>query len=166
VNGSLVSLEEYLNSSSSPDREYVDGVVRERNAGERAHSKVESNFIMALASRYSDLCVWPILRVRTAPTRIRLPDICVTLEDPRTDIFEAPPFICIEILSRRDEKGDLLGKLDEYAAMGVAHIWVVDPSRRTACTYRNRELVEVTGGRFETEEPEISVPLEEVFHDL
>jgi hypothetical protein len=32
----LVALEEYLNTSYSPDREYVDGVVVERNVGGRA----------------------------------------------------------------------------------------------------------------------------------
>jgi Uma2 family endonuclease len=166
MNAALVSLEEYLDSSYSPDREYVDGVVREINVGERAHSKVQSNFVFFLRQRYPHLGVWPELRVRTAPSRIRLPDICVTLEDPGTDVFETPPFICIEILSRRDERSDLLKKLEEYAAMGVQHIWVADPRRRKAFTYRNRELVEVTGGQFETKEPEIVLPLDEVFHDL
>src|ERR1051326_4137326 len=35
--GTLVTLEEYLNTAYSPDREYVDGVVVERNVGERPH---------------------------------------------------------------------------------------------------------------------------------
>lgn len=166
MNAALVSLGEYLNSSYSPDREYVDGVVREINVGERPHSKVQFNFIKALARRYPYLGIWPEQRVRTCASRIRLPDVCVTLEDPRTDTFETAPFICIEILSRRDEKNDLLEKLEEYAAMGVRNIWVADPRRLKAYTYRNKGLEEVTGGRFQTEEPETSLPLDEVFADL
>ena len=50
--------------------------------------------------------------------------------------------------------------------MGVKHNWVVDPRRRKAYTYRNRKLEEVTGGRFETEQGEIVLPLDEVFLDL
>jgi hypothetical protein len=35
MNTTLVSLQEYLDTAYSPDREYVDGVVVERQAGER-----------------------------------------------------------------------------------------------------------------------------------
>ena len=34
----LVPVDEYLNSSYSPDMEYVDGVLVERNVGTPAHS--------------------------------------------------------------------------------------------------------------------------------
>ena len=34
----LVSLEEYLDTAYSPDREYVDGAIVERHVGERPHS--------------------------------------------------------------------------------------------------------------------------------
>jgi Uma2 family endonuclease len=88
------------------------------------------------------------------------------LEDPRTDILEAPPLICIEILSPADSMCDLMKKLEEYAAMGVRNIWVVDPRRRKAYTYRNRKLEEVAEGRLETEQPKIVLPLDEVFLDL
>jgi Uma2 family endonuclease len=30
-----------------------------------------------------------------------VPDMCVILEDPRTDVFETPPLLVIEILSQR-----------------------------------------------------------------
>ena len=77
--GALVSLEEYLNTSYSPDREYVDGVVVERDVGEKPHSCVQSNLVFYLRQRYPLLFVWPEQRVRTSARRTRIPDVCVTL---------------------------------------------------------------------------------------
>src|ERR1700724_3647011 len=124
----LVSLEEYLNTAYSPDREYVDGIVVERHVGERPHSLVQSNIVFTLRQRYAKLFVWPEQRVRTIPNRrSRIPDVCVTAEDPGKDVFETAPLIAIEILSRRDEMSEVLEKLDEYRAFGVPHVWVIDP---------------------------------------
>ena len=39
--GTLVSVEEYLNTSYSPDCDYVDGEVLERNWGEWNHSELQ-----------------------------------------------------------------------------------------------------------------------------
>lgn len=41
--GTLISVQEYLSTSYSPDREYVDGVVVERNLGERDHSRLQTD---------------------------------------------------------------------------------------------------------------------------
>ncbi len=126
----LVPLEEYLNTSYDPDREYVDGVVKERNAGEYPHSAVQSNFGYFLRQRYPRLRVLPEQRVRTTKSRTRIPDVIVVLERPKSRVIEAAPLICIEILSACDTMTDLMERLEEYAAMGVIHIWVADPSRR------------------------------------
>jgi hypothetical protein len=40
--GSLVSIQEYLNTSYRPDRDYVDGVVLERNFGEYDHARLQT----------------------------------------------------------------------------------------------------------------------------
>ena len=78
----LVSLEEYLNTSYSPDREYVEGVLKEIQVGERPHSKVQANLIHFLMQGDPHLCGWPGQRVLTSRARTRLPDVCVNLEDP------------------------------------------------------------------------------------
>jgi Uma2 family endonuclease len=162
-----VSLEEYLNTSYSPDREYVDGVVVERHVGERPHSLVQSNIVFFLRQRYPHLFVWPEQRVRTVPgRRSRIPDVCVTLEDPQTDIFETPPFLAIEILSRRDEMSDLLEKLAEYETFGVPNTWVVDPRRRKVFTYGGSRLEEVDADALATGDGQIRLPAEEIFRGL
>jgi Uma2 family endonuclease len=161
----LVSLDEYLDTAYSPDREYVDGVVVERNVGERPHSRTQSNFDFFFRQNYAHLFTWPEQRLRTVPgRRSRVPDVCVTLQDPKIDVFEDPPFLVIEILSKRDEMGEVLEKLAEYEAFGVPHIWLVDPRRRKAFTYGSGRLEEVRAEALVA--GEIALPLVEVFRGL
>ena len=122
-------------------------------------------FVYYLRLRHLHLYVWPEQRLRTSPNRIRIPDVCVTLEDPGIDVFEAPPLVCVEILSPRDELSNVLEKLEEYAAPGVAHIWIVDPRRRKAFAYSSGRLEEVTGSELTTGAA-VSIPLPDVFARL
>jgi len=161
----LAPIEEYLETDYSPDREFVDGTVVERHVGEQPHSFVQCNLIFFLRSRYPDLFIWPEQRVRTTRNRCRIPDVCVTAQRPPTDVFETPPLICIEILSRRDEISNVLEKLEEYAAAGVRYIWVVDPRRKKAFYY-DGGLREVTSVFATTEEPLVELPLADVFLGL
>ena len=100
--------------------------------------------------------MWPILRVHTAPTRVRAPDACASWEDPCTDIMEVAPLVCIEVISPEDRFTDLMEKLDEYVAMGVKYNWIVDPWRRKAYAYRRGSLEAVTD-RFEADDAGISL---------
>jgi Uma2 family endonuclease len=166
MNAVLAQIEEYLETDYSPDREFVDGTVVERHVGDRSHSLVQGNVHYSLRSHYPGLFIWPEQRVRTTPSRCRIPDVCVTAQDPLTDVFETPPLICIEILSRRDEISNVLEKLEEYAAAGVRYIWVVDPRRRKAFYY-DGGLREVTSSVLATTgEPLVELPLADVFLGL
>lgn len=40
--GTLISVEEYLGTCYRPDREYLEGQVKERNLGEYNHARLES----------------------------------------------------------------------------------------------------------------------------
>ncbi|MGA3241029.1 MAG: Uma2 family endonuclease [Bryobacteraceae bacterium] len=166
MNAVLAQIEEYLDTDYSPDREFVDGMVVERHVGDRGHSRVQFNVIFSLGNRFPKLFIWPEQRVRTTRNRRRIPDVCVTTQDPFTDVFETPPLICIEILSRRDEMSDVLEKLEEYAAAGVRYIWIVDPRLKKAFFY-DGGLREVTSGVLVTaDEPVVELPLAEVFRDI
>jgi Uma2 family endonuclease len=165
MNAVLAPIEEYLETDYSPDREFVDGAVVERHVGEKSHSKVQCNLIFFLRSCYPNIFVWPEQRVRTTRNRCRIPDVCVTVQEPPTEVFETPPLICIEILSRRDEISNVLEKLEEYAAAGVRYIWVVDPRRKKAFTY-DGALREVASVFATTEDPLVELPLADVFRGL
>jgi Uma2 family endonuclease len=143
----------------------VDGVVVERHVGERPHSRVQSNPIVGFRQRYEHLFAWPEQRLRTVPDRrSRVPDVCVTLEDPQIDVFEEPPFLVIEILSKRDEMSTVLEKLAEYEEFGVPHIWLIDPRRKKAYTYEQGRQEGVM--REALIAGDIQLPLEEVFRGL
>jgi len=164
--GVLISLEQYLATDYSPDREFVDGVVLERHVGELPHSLVQRNLVLVLCQRYPHLFVLPELRVRTVSGRCRIPDVCVTLERPSTDVLEDAPFLAIEILSRRDEMTEVLEKLEEYVEAGVANVWLVDPRKKRIYTFTAHRLEEVLDSQAVTEPPHIRLELDEVFRGL
>ena len=89
--GTLISVEEYLNTSYDPDVEYVDGVLVKRNVGKWLHSLVQRNIILALGRDYPDLLAVPELRVQISAGRYRIPDICVVLGPPAAEILTEAP---------------------------------------------------------------------------
>src|ERR1017187_1279438 len=46
-----ISVAEYLNTSYSPDREYRDGYVLERNLGDKEHSRLQARLAQYLGRR-------------------------------------------------------------------------------------------------------------------
>src|SRR5712671_4676595 len=118
----LVSVEEYLNTSYSPDCEYVEGKILERNLGEFDHSRLQINLGTYLRIREKE---WGILavteqRVQVKSDRFRVPDVCVVAgARPSEQIYTRPPFLCVEILSKEDRMTDVLMKVDEYLTFGV-----------------------------------------------
>src|SRR6266581_8642615 len=98
----LISVEEYLNTSYDPDVEYVDGVLVERNVGDWLHSLTQRNILVALTVRYPQVYAVPGLRSQTRTTRYRLPDVCVLLAAPKTKYLPDAAFLAIEILSEDD----------------------------------------------------------------
>ena len=114
--GALISVEEYLNTSYDPDCDYVDGRVVERNLGELDHSDLQGEIVFYFRARRKQwrLHAFPEQRVQVSATRFRIPDICVTVgPKPTEQIFRTPPFLAIEILSKKDRKGDVLERIEE-----------------------------------------------------
>jgi Uma2 family endonuclease len=55
-----------------------------------------------------------------------------------------PPMLVIAILSKDDRYHDLMEKLEEYRAWGVANIWVVDPLAKRFSVYTELGLQNVS----------------------
>src|SRR5277367_1182276 len=130
----LISVEEYLSSSYEPDCDYVDGHIEERNLGESAHATLQLRIGAYLLTHYERVgaVVGTEWRIRVSPARIRIPDVCVFLVDPREEVPTKPPFICIEVLSPEDRMGRVEKRIGDFLAMGVPYVWVLDPETKQA----------------------------------
>jgi Uma2 family endonuclease len=166
IDEGLISVREYLRTSYSPDREYVDGRIVERNLGEKEHSLLQKYFILLFGFHEDDwgVVVYPELRTQVALTSFRIPDVLVVTAGVEFErLLETPPLIAIEILSPRDEWGDVQEKIDEYVAFGVENIWVLDPIRRRAWTADAAGLHSVESGELSVSGTPIRVSLSEAF---
>jgi Uma2 family endonuclease len=163
--GTLVSVEEYLRTSYSPDMEYVDGALVEINVGDLVHSLVQSNLVYFLRSKYPNIEVLPEVRSRTTETRFRLPDVAVLLRRQEGRFIAEAPYIAIEILSEEDRMSRVIEKLKEYAAMGVPNIWVFDPRLKQMFRFHENCLQEIEGDTIPTGEPRIELTRDEIFQD-
>lgn len=85
---------------------------------------------------------------------------------PRDRIFSTPPFLVIEILSLEDRMSRVRRKIDEYLSFGVAYVWLVDPEARRADVYMQSSIYEAKDLVLRTEDPNIEVPLTELFRAL
>ena len=137
IDETFVSVREYLNTSYSPDCEYVDGRVVERNVGEKEHSLLQKYFTMLFGFNEAawGVVVYPELRTQVGSTKYRVPDVLVVRAGVEFEhVLDQPPLIAIEILSPRDTLSGLQEKIDEYLAFRTEHIWVFDPIRRLVWT--------------------------------
>ena len=169
IEQTFVSVREYLATSYSPDREYVDGQIVERNLGEKEHSLLQKYFtiLFGLQEEAWGVAVYPGLRTHVAATILRVPDVLVVSAGMEFDrILEVPPLISIKILSPEDKWSDVVKKTEEYVAFGIENIWIVDPIRRRAWTADSRGLHPVNDGTLSVSETPIRIVLSEAFAKL
>ena len=162
----LISVEEYLHTNYDPDREYVDGEVVERHLGEKTHSTIQANLIVYFAGRRKEWGVraYPEQRVQISPTRFRIPDVSVVkLSREQGEIFNNPPHLCIEILSKDDTMQYMQQKIDDYLTFGVPYVWIINPRNRKGYVVTTDGMFEAKSGVLETKDPAISVPLAILF---
>ena len=142
----LVPVEEYLRMSfDGPDPEYLDGELRERNLGGNSHSSTQINLGAMLHSlkKKHRFHVRPELHMRLAPSRIRVADLAVFLDELTEEIPSSPPHIVAEIVSPGDRYIEIHEKLEEYRGWGIRHIWLLNPASRTFSIYDDAGLREV-----------------------
>jgi len=97
-------------------------------------------------------------------TRFRIPDICIVIGDTQEQILTQPPFLCVEILSPDDRWVRVKERINDFLAMGVPYVWVVDAQTKQAYTATPAEgLREVKDGILRTESPAFQLTLSELF---
>lgn len=141
---SLISIDEYLKTSTDPDSEYVGGVLEERPMGERDHAAWQEALLGWLRDhkREWNIFVFPELRVQVAADRFRVPDVTVlSREAPREQIITHPPLAVFEILSPEDTMTRMLQKLADYEGMGIRAIWVIEPKKPSYFQFTEGKLI-------------------------
>ncbi len=140
---SLVTEAEYLSTLYEPDAEFVDGVIEERAMGEDEHSAWQVALVKYFSNRdvALNIRVRAELRNKVAERRYRVPDVALLDFDvPRAAIAVHPPLTIFEILSPEDRYKRLLVRLNDFEAMGVQHIYVVDPETGRFSRYQAGQL--------------------------
>ena len=164
----LVPVSEYLSTDYSPDCDYVDGVLEDRNVGEHDHGRLQAVLISLLVALEKKLGIHVTAeqRVQISPTRFRVPDVCVVLGKPDEQIFTKPPFLCVEILSPEDRMSRMQRKIRDFLQLGVRYVWVIDPADRTATIYTPQQATLVQDETLRTASPEIVISLADLFAAL
>ena len=161
-----IPLTEYLGTNYRPDCEYVDGEIRERNVGKYEHARIQA----LLASWfYQHEKTWGVQvvteqRVRVSPTRVRIPDVALLTLGSQPDVIVEPPLLVVEILSPDDSYSDTEERAQDYRAMGVETVWIINPKTRTGRMCSGAEWVEAA--RLEVKGTPLYVDLPEIFGQL
>jgi Uma2 family endonuclease len=126
--------------------EVVDGAIRVSPAGFR-HGVVSVRLVQRLSTFVSEARLGYVLDSSTGyrlPNgNLRSPDVSFVHRD-RLPTHELPvgfaafaPDLAVEVLSPEDRQRDILDKVGEYLAAGVALVWVIDPETRSAGVFRS-----------------------------
>jgi Uma2 family endonuclease len=166
-----VSLDEYLNTAYEPDREFVDGMLVERNVGTQRHSLLQSLVIMYFGQhrKSHQLKVFTEARLQVGARRHRVPDV-LALEIPYTQgkIITDIPVITVEIKSPDDTFDEIVDKCFEYETLGVRNILVMDPDNRRAWLFEQNTLRALPGASIDLHlsQSTLEFPFAEMFAEL
>ncbi len=165
----LVSVEEYLSTPFEPDCEYIDGIIVERNVGERDHSLWQSRLIIFLGQREKE---WNILtftewRMQVRATRFRIPDVTVIHGGcPPDRVLRTPPLLAIEIWSPEDRPAELQKKIKDYRELQIPYTLVIYPDEPRFVLYTLDSETELTDGVLRIENPAMEVPLLDIYNGM
>jgi Uma2 family endonuclease len=154
-----IPITEYLQTSYRPDREYIDGELRERNVGKHEHARLQALLAIWIGIHEQEWGVIVTTEQRTfvAGTRVRIPDLVILKPGRHPDIISNPPLLVIEILSPDDTYSDTEERAADYQRMGVQTIWIIDPQTRTG---------RMCAGPDWTAAPRLEVPGTQIYVEL
>jgi len=141
----LVSADEYLNSSYHPDMEYVDGVLVERSVPTGSHGLLQHILGVYFEPYCEQFEFEPLPEVRTQiieRARYRIPDLMLCPLPVPAGVMTAVPWAVIEILSPEDRLSDLVARLQDYKEIGVHHMVLLDPEDLVAYSFENGTLAQ------------------------
>jgi len=164
----LISIEEYLNTSYSPDREYRDGVLLERNVGSEPHSWLQAQLASYFNRRRKQ---WKIkayteLRIKVREDWFPIPDVCVYTEPVFKGRYPSvPPLLWIEILSPDDRMVKVWEKANELIEFGIPYVWIVNPDTLESELRTAAGVTQIKDKTLRIPDTPIVVPLVEVLEE-
>ena len=165
----LIPVSEYLSTTYRPDRDYIDGELKERRVGEQPHAHVQG---IIYAIFYNNRKAWgvrplPEQRLQISSSRYRIPDVCVIRNtDGKDPIITFAPLLCVEILSADDSLRELQERVDDYVAVGVKAIWAIDPWKRRGYVCSTKGFEQPEDGMLKIAGTAIQVSLVDVFAEM
>lgn len=159
----LVPLSEYLSRTYHPDREYLEGELKERNVGETGHSSAQGlSYLYLMTNFMPRFWAGVEVRVQVKADRFRIPDVTVVPgPDPEEPYIRSAPVLAIEVLSPDDTAAELQAKIDDYLSMGIPTVWVIHPKTKRGFIYSGEGSREPADGILRA--GDISMPLSAIF---
>jgi Uma2 family endonuclease len=145
----LVSLDEYLNTAYEPDRDFVDGVLLERNVGTQRHSLLQTFLILFFGQYLKShrIALFTEARLRVDVNgRHRIPDVMI-VEAPysKGKVVTDVPAIIVEIKSPDDTFDDIVDRCFDYEKLTVGNIVVMDPDNKRVWLFQQGNIQLLTG---------------------
>jgi len=159
----LISVEEYLRTTSDPDCEYVRGVLTERAMPTYDHAAWQTALLQWFGAHKFEWNIIALaeLHMCVSPDEFRIPDVTILSRSaPREQIITHPPLAVFEVLSPTDLMSATLIKLEAYQQMGIPAIWLIDPARPAYWLYSSGHLTPATV--FELPGSSFRVPISEI----
>ena len=165
----LLSVEEYLNTSYSPDMEYRDGVLVERNVGDKAHARLQillGAYFLARQEQWN-VYVYGELRVKVRERWYPIPDVCLYPDSDFNESYPSvPPLLWVEILSPSDRMVDVWKKAGELVELGVPYVWIIEPTTLESELRSANGIERVADKTLRIPNTSIVVPLAEVMRPM
>lgn len=127
--------------------ELVDGRIAFMSPTGAEHGMVETLLARVLGNFVAERGLgWVLggevgIYTRRNPDRVRGADVAFLSKKrmpgrPGKKFLDVAPELVVEILSPDDRWQDVRQKLEEYFAMGVERVWIVEPENRAVLVYR------------------------------
>ena len=142
----LITGEDLLAMGDIGPCELIDGRIVRMNPIGRSHAYVAANLSMALNQfvrqhKLGEVLVGEIgIFIQRKPDRIRAADIAFVstkrlAQTTESGYLKTAPDLVVEIISPSDRWQAVRDKLEEYFAIGVHRVWIVEPENRDVLVY-------------------------------
>lgn len=167
----LLSAEEAFWLNPAERWELVEGRIVEVSPVKKRHGRILVRLARRLeehveAHRLGEIYGGDVgFILRRNPDTVRAPDLAfisrARLPEVEEETFSTVlPDLAIEILSPSDRWADVEQKIAEYLQAGVVSVWILDPSRNEARTFRRGEAARVFVSGDRISEPDLLPGLE------